>query len=561
MDFHGRCGEGAGEFAVLADRKVGVEQKVGRVPERHPGENDEPARHGVRQRASVESEQDLREGHQQDRDHQRDARTATGIPEESLELEFGGGDGGLEVIANGFAHLGNARGIAPGNLHDDAESRVFHFCQRGFGSQNVGHAVVETRADERTVFVIQQEFNGTHCHGQGGWLGRVLHMALGLIRGQPRVKYPGGMRTDLAGIIKIPVWAMLMALLPGCSGEHEKAVEAVPPVHVFELNPPASAAFRSFPGEVAAMANGRLSFDVSGRLIDFPVYDGKVVEAGALIGRLDASDFQAQFDTARARFIAARDEFARQTTLRDRRVIAQNEWDRQREAFEVAEAALRTAQKALEDTELFAPFKGRVAHRFVRNFQNVQARELVVLLQDVSTLKVDVQIPESSMSRVPRNATVEQVRPLLEAKAEFAAMPGQFFDLTLDSFSTRASTASRTFLVSFVFNPPEDSNILPGMTCNVFVRFREDGSAPPAAEAGFVVPVRAILAADGKSWVWKWNAADGSVARVSVELGGPVGDGILIRSPGLVSGDLLVASGVRFLSEGSRVRRLETLKP
>lgn len=351
-----------------------------------------------------------------------------------------------------------------------------------------------------------------------------------------------------------------LVLGTGCEKKAE-VVEHTPPVHIFELSPSSNAAFRRFPGEVAAVSNARLSFDVPGRLIEFPVLDGQVVSQGDLIGRLDPSDFSAQLDSAQASFTAARDEYNRQVTLFQRRVISQSELDRQQEIFNVAEANLRTAQKALEDTRLFAPFKGRIAHRFVRNFQSVQARELIVLLQDISTLEVDIQLPEAAMSSVTRNATVEDVRPLIDAKVEFAALPGRQFDLKLNSFSTNASAASRTFLVSFVFQPPEESNILPGMTCTALLRFRDQSGQDPVSTDTYDVPVQAVLAADSQTWVWRWNYKTGEVSRVPVEIVGPVGDSMRIRSADLKDGDALVSSGVRLLSEGMRVRRLETVKP
>lgn len=346
------------------------------------------------------------------------------------------------------------------------------------------------------------------------------------------------------------------AFMAACSKAPEARPEAVRPVRLFEIAPPAEASFRSFPGEVAAISNGRLSFDVGGRLIEFPVYDGKLVQPGDLIGRLDPTDYQAQFDTAQARFTAARDEFARQQSLFERRVIARAELDRQREALDVAEAGLRSAAKSLQDTVLFAPFHGRVAHRFVRNFQSVQPRELIVLLQDVSTLKVDIQLPESSVSRTARGATADQLRDLIEAKVEFSSVPGRFFDLKLDSFATQANPASRTFPVSFTFQPPEDTNILPGMTCNVFVRFRDE-AASASAGGEFLVPVSAVSTTGGTPAVWEWDAATGGVLRRTVELLGPSGDRMLIRSSDLASGDRIVVSGVRFLSEGMQVRPME----
>lgn len=368
------------------------------------------------------------------------------------------------------------------------------------------------------------------------------------------------MRADFP-FFKILICAGGIFLAAGCSEEQPEVVAPTPPVMLFALPQADETPFRSFPGEVTAQDNVRLSFDVPGRLVDFPVYDGKVVAAGQLVGRLDQGDFRAALDSAQARFTAAQQEFERARTLRQRNVIAANELDRQREAFEVTEAALRTAQKAFNDTQLVAPIKGRISRRFVRNFQNVQAREPVVLLQNISTLDIDVQVPEALMALVNRNVTAADANQLIEARVEFAAVPGEQFPLTLRSFATQANPSSRTFLVSFVLHPPEDRNILPGMTCTVSLRFRNADGTPVAQPGLYQIPMRALLTAEGKTWVWRWEAKTGKVARVPVEMIALAGESVQIRSADLQAGDELVASGVRFLSDGMTVRRLETPKP
>lgn len=357
------------------------------------------------------------------------------------------------------------------------------------------------------------------------------------------------------------VAAAFLAVLAGCSRQPAERAPAVPPVKIFKLPAADEVPFRSFPGEVTARDDVRLSFDVGGRLIEFPVYDGQVVEAGDLIGQLDQSDFRAALDAAQTTFNTAQKEFDRMRQLRQRNVIAQSELDRQREVFERAEASLRTARKAFEDTRLVAPIKGRVSRRFVRNFQNVQAREPVVLLQNIAELEVEVQVPEALVARAERNITAEGADRLVEAEAGFAALPGERFPLRLRSFATQANPSSRTFPVSFLLNPPGQSNILPGMTCTVSLRFRNPDGTPVAQPGLYQIPVRALATEAGQPSVWRWDPGTGRVARVPVEMVALTGDSVQIRSADLRAGDEIVASGVRFLSEGMAVRRLVTHKP
>ena len=223
---------------------------------------------------------------------------------------------------------------------------------------------------------------------------------------------------------------------------------------------------------------------------------------------------------------------------------------------DVAEAALREAQRALDDTRLLAPFDGRVARTLVNNFQNVQAHQPVLVFQSSSILEVDIQVPEADMSAAERGITARNARDLLEAKAEFPTIPNQQFDLELKSFSAEATAVTRTFRVTFNLYPPEGQNILPGMTCTVLLRPRNRVSGQPAEEGVFQVPVRAVSTADGKSSLWKLDPTSMQVSRVDVDMLGVAGDSMRVRSAALAPNDEIVTSGVRFLSEGMKVRRM-----
>jgi len=185
----------------------------------------------------------------------------------------------------------------------------------------------------------------------------------------------------------------------------------------------------------------------------------------------------------------------------------------------------------------------------------------VLVFQNTSTLEVDIQVPETDMAATAQGVTAQNARELLEAKVEFPSLPGRQFDLELHSFSTEATPSARTFRVTFLLHPPEDQNILPGMTCTVLLRQASRTSAAGEGEGVFVVPLRAIATADGKSSVWKLNPGSMKVFRTEVEMLGLSGDAVTIRSTVLAPGTEIVTSGVRFLSEGMKVRRLQTGTP
>ena len=113
---------------------------------------------------------------------------------------------------------------------------------------------------------------------------------------------------------------MILAWMAGCSPK-EEPVPVVPPVQTFVLDTTSEVPFRRFPGEVAAADTSEMSFDVPGRLIEFPATQGMTFKYGALLGRVDETNFVARVDAARADFNTAHTELARRrsiaTTRRD----------------------------------------------------------------------------------------------------------------------------------------------------------------------------------------------------------------------------------------------------
>lgn len=358
-------------------------------------------------------------------------------------------------------------------------------------------------------------------------------------------------------IQKVAAAAVLFCALltPGCKPGAPEPVSTAPLVRTLVVESGQTDSFRRFPGEVSALQTSEMSFDVPGRLIERPATQGLVVAAGELLARLDAENFETRLSSATARLNNAREELERRKQLHRRGVIAVSELEQFQTQFEVAEAEQREAQRALDDTRLVAPFDGRVARTLVNNFQNVQAKQPVLVFQNISELEVDIEVPERLMSLAGQGVTAESARDLLEGRVEFSAIPGQTFPLQLKSFSTEATPAARTFRVTFTLHPPPGSNVLPGMTCTVLLR-RTGGEQAQQEPGLFEVPVQSVSTTEGGSAVWKVSPGDSTVRRVPVELLEPVGQSLRIRSNGLNSGDEIVVSGVRFLSEGAQITRM-----
>ncbi len=291
----------------------------------------------------------------------------------------------------------------------------------------------------------------------------------------------------------------------------------------------------------------------------------------------DRRRLEAQRDAAKATMTEAQNRLERIKALVEQRAATASEYDDAVKSFEVAngnyqqalqeleigkrgareediqakeaeikqlEAKLKEAKDALEDTYLRASFEGLVAARYVENFQNVQAKQPIVALQDVSEIEIVVDVPESFLSLSKED--IDQV------KARFPVAPGREFEVSTKEFRTEADPVTQTYKATLAMPRPEELIILPGASAVVDVHVK-----PTADEASghYLVPITAVFDEGGKHYVWIVNRSEMTVGRRQVTVGNPVGGSIEVTS-GLEKGDMIATAGVHHLDDGVKVRSL-----
>jgi RND family efflux transporter MFP subunit len=271
-----------------------------------------------------------------------------------------------------------------------------------------------------------------------------------------------------------------------------------------------------------------------------------------VLAKLDPADFRASLDAAEAQFRQSRDTFERYKEVFEKGGISRQELDLRQRQFEVEQAQLTTAQKALADTELRAPFAGRVGRTHIDNFNNVQAKQPIVLLQDLTQLEIVVNVPEQDWLRAKPGLSLAQRSERVQPEVSFSTFPGRAFPATIVEVAAAADPVTRTFEARSRFDPPDDIAILPGMSATITVNIPSNLAE---GEIKVSIPADAVVAGDdGNSYVWKIGA-DMTVGRAPVELGLLSGAEMEILE-GLDSGDRIAVSGVQNLREGMRVREL-----
>jgi len=350
------------------------------------------------------------------------------------------------------------------------------------------------------------------------------------------------------------VTSLFCLLLSGC-GKEEAAPppETARPVKTIVLAGGGTAERRQYPGRVRAASRADLSFEVAGKLAELPVKEGQVIEKGDLVARLDDRDLSADLKSARAENENAEANFQRGAKLVKDGFISKTDFDKLRAQRDVTAAVLTRAEKAVEDTRLLAPFSGRVASRLVENFQDVQAKQPILKLQDVDQLEILIDVPENRAIRMKQSGGQP---PKLDAV--FEAAPGREFPLEVKEFSTEANPDTQTFEAVLSMPQPEGLTILPGMTAMVWAQ-------PPEGNAGIrgdiIIPASAIFADEaGKTHVWVVDTQSNTVQKRAIETGDLSGaDGVRVVD-GLEAGEMLAVSAVSRLREGMAIKPVDQVE-
>ncbi len=337
-------------------------------------------------------------------------------------------------------------------------------------------------------------------------------------------------------------------LLTSCSDSSEDTNKTVEPKLVVSMvvGDPSKIKPRIYPGTVRANQSVDLGFQVSGQLIEFPVDRGQELQEGDLVGRLDSRDLKNELDRSRAEFDRLAAQFERAKTLLPKGTISQSEFDKAKADHDRAKAQLAIDQKAFDDTNLYAPFTGRVAEKMVDNFENIVAKQTIISLQVIENIDIEVDIPEQDMVL----AKIREGRPKSRARdvVVFPSIPDQEFDVTLKEFSTEADPNTQTYRVVLTMQAPKDFNILPGMTASFILR------TPLTEEVQVMaVPSQSVaFDADGKAFLWVINENQQAVKQ-TVEVGGTSQGNIEVLK-GLNPGDEIIIKGASKVQEGMLVR-------
>lgn len=338
----------------------------------------------------------------------------------------------------------------------------------------------------------------------------------------------------------------LLTMLAVASCKTDGGQRAFPPaeVSVVTVEPQTVPETFEFPGQVEAYRSVQVRPRVDGVILERPFTEGTMVQRGQVLYRLDKVRYQAAYDGALARFQNAKATYDRLVPLVAQHAVAQQDVDNAQAAYTAAQAALESARKDLEDTDVQAEIAGRVG----RTLLEVGARvtgpmDLLTTIDRLDPVYVSFQPSAQQLLAWRENpswrALVEPGSPL----AVRVVLPDSSLLPSvgrLDFVAPALNPATGTQEFRAVFHNA-DRLLVPGE----FVRVRLVGFERDSALA---VPQRAVQTGLGRQFVYVVGTGD--TVRIRDVQTGPWSDGQWIIDRGLAPGDRVVVDGFQKVGPG-----------
>lgn len=285
-----------------------------------------------------------------------------------------------------------------------------------------------------------------------------------------------------------------------------------------------------------------LSFRVGGPIKQFDVLAGNHYRKGDVIASIDSRDFLIRKERAEAVYNQAKAEFTRIETLYKLNNISASAYEKTKSDYMVAKASYETAVNELKDTQLIAPFDGYVGEVYIEKHQDVKATQPVFSFVELDRLKIEAYVPQQI-------AIIASY--LKEVDLSFDILPGQTYSAMVEEVSKSPSKNNLSYLFTAVL-PNKGNDLLAGMSGTI--RFKK----PVVAEEQILMIPQSVVCnrpALG-SYVWIISKGENGESRVlqrKVTLGDLKDNGYIQVVSGLQKGDILAASGLRFLTDHAQI--------
>jgi membrane fusion protein, multidrug efflux system len=285
-------------------------------------------------------------------------------------------------------------------------------------------------------------------------------------------------------------------------------------------------------GTIEANEVVELSTEASGIITDIHFEEGRDVEKGKLLVKINDSELQAQKQRAEYRLSLAEQREERQRRLLERGGISQDDYDATLNEVNVLRAEVRLIDAQIDRTEIRAPFSGIVGLKYVSVGSYITPATRIASLQSVEPIKIDFSIPERYLSRV---SIGDQI--LFSVQGVDSTFSGEVY-----AIEPRIDTQTRTLQIRALSSNPENL-LYPGAFATITLIMDEINNA-------LMVPAIAVIPELNAQKIFVLK--DGKVQEVRVQTGIRTSEKVQVVA-GLERGDIVLTTGLLQVRPGMEV--------
>ena len=287
------------------------------------------------------------------------------------------------------------------------------------------------------------------------------------------------------------------------------------------------------PGSLLANESTEIRPEVSGKLVQLNVKEGRFVSRGALLAKLYDGDLQAQRRKLEVQLKIAEQTENRQAQLLKIQGISQQDYDLSLLQVHNLKADIDIINEAIRKTEIRSPFSGKLGFRNISPGAYITPTTIICTVSQVDQLKLQFTIPEKYSSEIK---------------------PGQKIDFTVDgsdkTFHALVSATevyieenTRSLSIRSIVKTP-DPVLVPGSFAKVKIQLGRNDNA-------IMIPTVAVVPIGRKKQVYLFK--NGKATATEITTGVRNADNIEVLS-GLNLGDSVITTGLLFLKQGSDVK-------
>lgn len=218
-----------------------------------------------------------------------------------------------------------------------------------------------------------------------------------------RILIYGGILAILA-VILLPKFDFLQANEKSASSNHRPA--STIPVKAKILKPESIDNTIHATGTALASEQVDLNSEVNGRITKINFEEGKPVNKGQLLVKVNDSELQARLEQLQVQKEFLEKQQYRKKKLLEKEGTSEELYEKTVTELKSTEAGIRLVKAQLEKAEIRAPFNGIIGLRKVSPGSYITPQTLIATLYKISPVKIEFTVPGKYTSRIEKNQEI-----------------------------------------------------------------------------------------------------------------------------------------------------------